>query len=328
MLYKLLLVFSWVHFAWNAPFNLQTELKELVRLEKESSFSNYDYIIKFNDAIRRLISADPLWLVEELIKVRSIEEVLFFWMYNCDHCILSFFRSSVSITKDDPGVIRLVISNFKRFVLAKIISFKDSDTAHYREKFYEASIQLSFRLRRLRSNDDSLALLPRQYQMLIKIEPKSLIFSEFYRMKDSLAVFKLEKEPVRSDIHLELFFTLVNYFTGQEADLHGLLWVADFSPQFIFLFLFFHKNTSLFTHFQGDLHKVIHRNFIYLQESVMWGLNDLVPIFRSSVTENGINITFDDLNFYINPIFNDNELWELVQRITQKLRLVSEDNLL
>lgn len=329
---KVINIFLLLASAASTLLNLDRDLENVVwlsdNLGKDQDILPF-YTLELKKIMNRIVESDPVSLMERMVKVRSLEKMVFFW-YNYDLVAKPKFKyGPLLITKIDKLVVEIVLTNFKCYVLETVLNLR-----HYSEdfqvKFFEAAMDLyNIWMKKFNGHEIILHSLPKQCQMLSLNEPISLIISEFYDLEKSLAGIELPDQRNDFRIHLENFYMLVQYFTSHPDDLNGLIWVVNQTPQFIFLYLLFHKNPALL---ESNKNR---RNFVTslgtlrnLRLMILWSLNNLIPIFDWSFQEKSINLRFYDLSQYVHPIVANNGFLEsLVREIVTKIVQITIDDL-
>ena len=330
---KLLYIFILACAASNL-INLRNELNRIIQLialcEDDVAANLPFYAIEIIQIKTRIIDTDPIYLLEEMTKITSLEQMLFFWYSYDSRMILNFFSETepLIISKISKNVINCVLASFKRFVLEKVVMFRDDPIEGNRDRFFDTAIKLyHIWFKKFTGHELVLGLLQVQCQLLNNNDPKSLIIAEFHGLKRYLITPQAMRNFTDFRCHLENFYMLVLYFTSKPDDLHGLLWVMDQTPLFNLLYLFFHGNPSILDNCENENNfDSLFHDLKNVRMLALWSLNDLIPIFDYSMEENEMVLKFYDPAGYFNSIINTNEmLRDLVTRITIKTMQVTED---
>ena len=121
--------------------------------------------------------------------------------------------------------------------------------------------------------------LYRQYQILLYNDPKSLVVSEYYRLKSLHNSERYRREVFK--FHLENFFILVNYLSRSHENLFNLEWLSYQPSDFVFYYLYFHGNPELLSLQNADIFAGYY-DCIHMKGPVVWSLYEFLPIFELS----------------------------------------------
>jgi hypothetical protein len=313
--------------------NLEKDLESVVWLS-DNFGQDLDvlpyYALEMKEIMTRILESDPVSLMEGMARLNSLEKFVAFWN-NYDLVTKPKLKHEhLLISEIDQLVLDNVLTNFKCYVLEKMLNIKE-ETKENQERFYEAAMNVgNIWLRKFKGHEFILNSLPKQCQLLLANDPRSLIISEFYRLSRILFDERSTYKSGDFRIHLENFYMLVRYFTSRPDDLYGLTWVINQSREFIFLYLLFHKNPCLLKTCRDKKNFTTYfTNSCNLRVMTLWSLSDLVPIFYFSLQDKDLTLKFYDLSHYVNPIISDNSLLESwITKFVSKIMQVSIEDII